>query len=548
MTKIVLSDVANLNDTTTAKNVINSNSAIIETASDNTLSRDGTSPNTMQAPIDMNSNRILNLPAPLNGSEPIRLSDANILNGGGTIATFPTGGTTNQALIKASNANFDTTWGNTITSVGLALPADFTITGSPVTTSGTLTGAWATPPTGTGAVVRATSPTLVTPIAAIISGGTVAGSSVTLQSTNNGVPSGDATNLYGSTVTLGNATNNPSTINLNGASGGGVTVNIAAAGNGLNALNVYNNVGSKQSWIPGGGNTTVTFPTATDTLVGKATTDTLTNKTFDTAGAGNSFSINSLAATANTGTGAVVRATSPTLVTPALGTPTSGVATNLTGTASGLTSGNVTTNANLTGPITSVGNATSVASQTGTGSTFVMNTSPALVTPALGTPASGVLTNCTGTASGLTAGNVTTNANLTGQVTSVGNATTIGTNYRYLNVPIVIDGGGVAITTGIKGDTCIDVTGTIDRVTMLADQTGSIVIDIWKDTYANYPPTVADTITASALPTISSSNKSQDSTLTGWTTSVTAGDTLRFNVNSVTTITRVTLILRILRT
>lgn len=46
----------------------------------------------------------------------------------------------------------------------------------------------------------------------------------------------------------------------------------------------------------------------------------------------------------------------------ALGTPSSGVGTNLTGTASGLTAGNVTTNANLTGPITSVGNATSVTS------------------------------------------------------------------------------------------------------------------------------------------------------------------------------------------
>jgi hypothetical protein len=40
---------------------------------------------------------------------------------------------------------------------------------------------------------------------------------------------------------------------------------------------------------------------------------------------------------------------------------------------------------NLTGPITSVGSATSVASQTGTGSTFVMNTSPTLVTPDIGT-------------------------------------------------------------------------------------------------------------------------------------------------------------------
>jgi hypothetical protein len=70
------------------------------------------------------------------------------------------------------------------------------------------------------------------------------------------------------------------------------------------------------------GTNTLTLPAATDTLVGKATTDTLTNKTFDTAGSGNSFSINGVAATANTGTGSVVRATSPTLVTPALGAAT----------------------------------------------------------------------------------------------------------------------------------------------------------------------------------------------------------------------------------
>lgn len=54
--------------------------------------------------------------------------------------------------------------------------------------------------------------------------------------------------------------------------------------------------------------------------------------------------------------------TSPSLTTPALGTPASGVATNLTGTAAGLTAGTVTTNANLTGAITSSGNATSLGS------------------------------------------------------------------------------------------------------------------------------------------------------------------------------------------
>ncbi len=128
---------------------------------------------------------------------------------------------------------------------------------------------------------------------------------------------------------------------------------------------------------------------------------------------------------------------SPSFTTPALGTPSSGVMTNVTGTAAGLTAGNVTTNANLTGHITSVGNAallgsftsaqlaTALTDETGSGANVFAN-SPTLVTPALGTPASGVMTNVTGTASGLTAGNVTTNANLTGHITSIGNAAVLG--------------------------------------------------------------------------------------------------------------------------
>jgi hypothetical protein len=58
-----------------------------------------------------------------------------------------------------------------------------------------------------------------------------------------------------------------------------------------------------------------------------------------------------------TGTGVFVRATSPTLVTPDLGTPSALVGTNITGTATAFTASNVTTNANLTGEATSVGNA-----------------------------------------------------------------------------------------------------------------------------------------------------------------------------------------------
>jgi hypothetical protein len=89
---------------------------------------------------------------------------------------------------------------------------------------------------------------------------------------------------------------------------------------------------------------------------------------------------------------------------------------------------------------------------------------------------------------------------------------------------------------------------TITGVTLLADTSGSVVIDIWKDTYANFPPTDADSITAAAPPTITAAVKSEDTTLTGWTKTLAAGDVLRFNVDSVATITRATLALAVTRT
>ena len=112
-------------------------------------------------------------------------------------------------------------------------------------------------------------------------------------------------------------------------------------------------------------------------------------------------------------------------------------------------------------------------------------------------------------------------------------------------ITFAIDGGGSALTTGVKADVYVPYACTINSVTMLADQSGSVVVDIWKDTYANYPPTGADTITASAKPTITTATKSQDTTLTGWTTSVAAGDTLRFNIDSASTITRLSLTLKV---
>lgn len=112
MTKVTLTDLANLQNETTAVNAINSNNAVIETAFDNTLSRDGTQPNKMGSTLDMDSHHIVNLPTPGGDFEPLRLKDLNDFNGGGSIivTNLPTGGAKNSILKKNSPSDYDVTW------------------------------------------------------------------------------------------------------------------------------------------------------------------------------------------------------------------------------------------------------------------------------------------------------------------------------------------------------------------------------------------------------------------------------------------------------
>jgi hypothetical protein len=109
---------------------------------------------------------------------------------------------------------------------------------------------------------------------------------------------------------------------------------------------------------------------------------------------------------------------------------------------------------------------------------------------------------------------------------------------------IIIDGAGNPITTGVKADVEAAFDFTITGWTLVADQTGSIVIDVWKNVYANFPPTSANSITGSEKPTLSSQQKNQNLTISSWNKSVTKGDWFRFNVDSVSTVQRVTLSIR----
>lgn len=103
-----------------------------------------------------------------------------------------------------------------------------------------------------------------------------------------------------------------------------------------------------------------------------------------------------------------------------------------------------------------------------------------------------------------------------------------------------IDGSGGVITPGQKGYVQVPYACTINSWRIIANAAGSIVIDVWK-TAAPTIPTVANTITGSALPTLSSQQTAASSTLTGWTTSVAANDIIGFNVNSANTVSWVIL-------
>ena len=114
MTKVTLANVPNLVDATTAQSTINANSAAIVAAVENTLSRDGTSPNTMGASLDMNSHSILNLPVPTTSNEPARIIDVQ----NAAFGTTPVLSFTNLSVSGTAAIVGNTTIGGTLTTTG----------------------------------------------------------------------------------------------------------------------------------------------------------------------------------------------------------------------------------------------------------------------------------------------------------------------------------------------------------------------------------------------------------------------------------------------
>lgn len=121
-----------------------------------------------------------------------------------------------------------------------------------------------------------------------------------------------------------------------------------------------------------------------------------------------------------------------------------------------------------------------------------------------------------------------------------------GSGIQSLNA--IFNGRGTFLQPNLQLWFEIDFAATITEWRLAADTSGSIVIDIWKKTFSGFPPTVANSICAASLPTLSSQQINSDTVLSGWTTSIATADMLLLNINSCTGITVVDVALSLLRT
>jgi hypothetical protein len=108
------------------------------------------------------------------------------------------------------------------------------------------------------------------------------------------------------------------------------------------------------------------------------------------------------------------------------------------------------------------------------------------------------------------------------------------------------DGGGATLSSSANMEIVVPFACTILGWTLVADQSGTLVLDVLRSTYAEYP--TMSSLCGGSKPSLSSAQKNTDSTVSGWTTALAANDILRLHVDSVTSIQRCTLMLKVKRT
>jgi hypothetical protein len=112
------------------------------------------------------------------------------------------------------------------------------------------------------------------------------------------------------------------------------------------------------------------------------------------------------------------------------------------------------------------------------------------------------------------------------------------TNQNIRAVSFIFDGAGSALSGTLSRCQQVNYAGTIQEASLIADQSGSVTVDVRTVAFGSYTgPGSASSITASDTPALSSAARFQDSTLTGWTTSLSANTVVCFVMSSPATVT-----------
>ncbi len=94
------------------------------------------------------------------------------------------------------------------------------------------------------------------------------------------------------------------------------------------------------------------------------------------------------------------------------------------------------------------------------------------------------------------------------------------------------NGGGSPVATGTQIGDSYPFPLTITGFALTADQNTTCQIDIWVALLSAYPPTIANSICGSDLPSLTAAMVKQDTTLTGWSLLIPAFSTIWYSVNS----------------
>jgi hypothetical protein len=421
-----------------------------------------------------------------------------------------TAGTSGQVLTSGGGGSTAMLWTTptigTVTSVAISVPTFLSVSGSPITTNGTLTvtlsgtslpvlngGTGSTTSTGSGSVVLANTPTLITPIIGAATGTSlsVSGNVNSLTQTITGSTSGVIT-IRGQAIS--------GTYNYNLPTTAGTSGQVLTSGGGLTAA---------MTWTTAGTGTVTSVALSVPTFLSVSGSPITTNGTLAVTLSGTALPVlnGGTGSTTATGSGSVVLANTPTLITPIIGVATgtslsvSGNVNSLTQTITGSTSGviniqgqaaagtynyNLPTTAGTSGQVLTSGGGV-IAAMTWTTPTIGTVTSVALSVPTfLSVSGSPITTNGTltvtlsGTALPVLNGG-------TGSTTATGTGSVVLANTPTLITPII----------GVATGTSLSVSGNVNSLTQTITGSTSGVITIRgqaiSGTYNYNLPTTAGT-------------------------------------------------------